>query len=136
MNICILAAGQSKRLKSKKSKMLHDVCGRPMIQHVLDAAASLQPTSVGLVVGHQREQIQEALSGQPVKFVVQAEQKGTAHAVSEFLGANADLQGSLLVLSGDTPLLTASLLKAFCDEHVAGKAAISLVTTEVENPTG
>ena len=107
-----------------------------MIVHVLNAANALNPQSVGIVVGHQREQIQETLASHKVDFIVQEQQNGTAHAVSEFLRAKPEASGSLLVLSGDTPLLTADLLKSLVAEHTQRKAAISLVTTEVQNATG
>jgi bifunctional UDP-N-acetylglucosamine pyrophosphorylase/glucosamine-1-phosphate N-acetyltransferase len=136
LHLCILAAGQSTRMKSKTSKMLHPVCGKPMILHVLDAAGELDPKSVAVVIGHQREQIREALAGASVEFVVQEEQRGTAHAVSEFLRQKPRLKGRLLVMSGDTPLLTADLLRTLLEEHRKKKAALSLVTTEVGNPAG
>ena len=135
LHICILAAGQSKRMKSKQSKLLHPLCGKPIIQHVLGASRDLAPKSLGLVVGHQREQIREAL-GDTVSYVVQEEQRGTAHAVSEFLRQNSGLAGHLLVLSGDTPLITSDLLKSLLQKHTDDAAALSLVTTVVANPTG
>lgn len=122
-------------MKSKQSKLLHPLCGKPIIQHVLDASKNLAPKSVALVVGHQREQIREAL-GDSVRYVVQEEQRGTAHAVSEFLRLNADLKGSLLVLSGDTPLITSDLLKSLLQKHAEDAAALSFVTTTVANPAG
>ena len=122
-------------MKSKTSKLLHPLCGRPMIQYVLEAARALQPQSMAVVVGHQRDQIRAAL-GDSVEFVTQEEQRGTAHAVSEFLRRKPGLAGRLMVISGDTPLLTPNLLKMVLETHAAKGAAISLVTTEVANPAG
>lgn len=136
LHVCILAAGQSKRMKSKTSKLLHSVCGKAMIQFVLDAAFALNPQSIGVVIGHQREQVREALSGARVDFVVQEQQLGTGHAVSEFVRQMKITEGRLLVLSGDTPLLTSSRLQAVVEEHERGAASVTLVTTQVVAPAG
>jgi bifunctional UDP-N-acetylglucosamine pyrophosphorylase/glucosamine-1-phosphate N-acetyltransferase len=135
-HICILAAGQSKRMKSKTSKMVHPLCGKPLISHVVAVATELEPRTLGIVVGYQREQIAAALEGKPVDFIVQEEQLGTAHAVSVFLGEHPSLKGNLLVMNGDTPLLRADLLRQLLTLHSLEEADISLLTADVENPAG
>src|SRR5688572_12036224 len=103
LHVCVLAAGQSKRMKSKLSKLLHPLCGKAMILHVWNAITALTPKTCAMVVGHQRDQIMDSLSDKPIDFVVQEQQQGTAHAVSEFLKQYPSIDGVLLVLSGDTP---------------------------------
>src|SRR5687767_11432481 len=133
LHVCILAAGQSKRMKSKLSKLLHPLCGRSMILHVQETVSALSPKVIAVVVGHQRDQIMDALAGKTIDFVVQEKQQGTAHAVSMFLNQYSSISGSLLVLSGDTPLLSASTLREMFNTHQQENAAITLLTTEYEN---
>ncbi len=136
LHVCILAAGQSKRMKSKLSKLLHPLCGKPLILHVQESLSALSPTTCAVVVGHQRDQIMDALKEKPVDFVVQEQQKGTAHAVSEFLKHYPSIEGLLLVLSGDTPLLQSSTLLGMIQLHQQRNATITLLTTEYDDPTG
>jgi bifunctional UDP-N-acetylglucosamine pyrophosphorylase/glucosamine-1-phosphate N-acetyltransferase len=136
MHICILAAGQSKRMQSKYSKMLHPVCGLPMISHVYNAVSGLQPQSISIIVGHQRDQIMDVFAEKAVDFVVQEELLGTAHAVSEYLKQKPDLRGSLLVMNGDMPLITTRLLRAILKMQESTRSALLLVTTMIGNPAG
>jgi len=136
LHVCILAAGQSKRMKSKLSKLLHPLCGKAMILHVQEAVAALSPKTQAVVVGHQRDQVMEAFSEKPVDFVVQEKQLGTAHAVSEFLSQHPSIDGILLVLSGDTPLLQPSTLRDLLIAHEKNQATVSLLTTDMLDPTG
>jgi bifunctional UDP-N-acetylglucosamine pyrophosphorylase/glucosamine-1-phosphate N-acetyltransferase len=136
LHVCVLAAGQSKRMKSKLSKLLHPLCGKPMILYVQETVTALDPKSCGVVVGHQRDQIMDALKEKPMDFVVQEQQKGTAHAVSEFLKHYPAIEGLLLVLNGDTPLLQSSTLLGMIQLHQQRNAAITLLTAEYEDPTG
>ncbi|MCI0415871.1 bifunctional UDP-N-acetylglucosamine diphosphorylase/glucosamine-1-phosphate N-acetyltransferase GlmU [bacterium] len=123
-------------MKSKLSKLLHPLCGKPLILHVQESLSALSPTTCAVVVGHQRDQIMDALKEKPVDFVVQEQQKGTAHAVSEFLKHYPSIEGLLLVLSGDTPLLQSSTLLGMIQLHQQRNATITLLTTEYDDPTG
>lgn len=136
IHICILAAGQSTRMKSKTSKMLHPLCGKPMIHHVHSIAAELQPKTLSIVVGHQRDQIMDLFAEKPVDFVVQEKQNGTAHAVLEYLKHHPNIQGIALVMSGDTPLLRADRLHRLIVAHRESNAAVTLLTTLLEMPIG
>jgi len=136
LHVCILAAGQSKRMKSRTSKLLQPMCGKPMILHIYELVSALSPKTHAFVVGHQRDQVMDALSEKPVDFVVQEQQLGTAHAVSEFLKQHSNIQGLLLVLNGDTPLLQPSTLRGLLNVHQQRQAAISLLTTDLLDPTG
>jgi len=132
LDIVILAAGQGPRLRSQTPKVLHTLAGKPMVQHVLDTASALQPDRTHVVIGHGADQLREALSDSAIQFAVQAEQKGTGHAVAqavEHLGI-----GKVLILYGDVPLLQRESLVellAHVDEQHMG-----LLTVTLEDPSG
>jgi bifunctional UDP-N-acetylglucosamine pyrophosphorylase / glucosamine-1-phosphate N-acetyltransferase len=136
LTVLILAAGQGKRLKSKTIKLLHPVAGRPMVTWVAEAVRTLRPGRTIAVVGFQSDRVREALTGSCDAFVVQPEQRGTGHAVSLAEREVRKRGGTLLIVSGDLPNLPASALTALLDLHRRRGAALSLVTTEVVDPTG
>lgn len=123
-------------MKSKTSKMLHPLCGRPLIGHVYQIAADLEPRTLGIVVGFQREAIMDTLATRAVDFVIQEQQLGTAHAVSEFLNRYPAISGALLVMNGDTPLLRADYLRQLITLHSLEQADISMLTADLQNPAG
>ena len=132
LDIVILAAGKGTRMHSQIPKVLHPLAGKPMVQHVLETAAGLQPDRTHVVIGHGADQLREALAEQPVTFAVQAEQKGTGHAVAQALKQLGS--GKVLVLYGDVPLLQRDSLKqllASVDEQHMG-----LLTVTLADPTG
>jgi len=136
-HILILAAGQGKRMKSKRPKVLHPVLFQPMIHHVLDLACSLSQASIGVVIGHGGREVQEACqSYRSVRFFEQKEQKGTADAVKSAQDFLESQTGQVLVLSGDVPLLRKESLEKLLSAHEKTQASCSLVTTRLENPTG
>lgn len=121
----ILAAGKGTRMKSELPKVMHLACGRPMIEYVLDAARAAGVKRLVVVVGHKAEFVRESLANhRDVEFALQAEQKGTGHAVMMCAEQLADHDGPVLVLAGDTPLLQgdslAALLAELRDQHAAG----------------
>jgi bifunctional UDP-N-acetylglucosamine pyrophosphorylase/glucosamine-1-phosphate N-acetyltransferase len=134
--VIVLAAGGGTRMKSAVPKALHEIGGRSMIGHVLAAAAPLQATVTSVVVGHDREQMIPALEGSGVGTVVQEEQNGTGHATRLALDEIPDFAGTVLVLTGDTPLLTADALQRLITEHRAGGAAATLLTAQAPDPQG
>ena len=136
LHVCVLAAGQSKRMQSKLSKVLHPLCGRPLILHVLKSVEALLPIDVTVVVGHQRDEILETLDEKTVDFVIQEQQLGTAHALGEYLKQKPQITGQVLVLSGDTPLIQTQLLQQLVVAASASKAELALFTTELEDPRG
>ena len=126
-------------MKSKTMKVLHPVGGRSMIGHVLAAVGAMEPERVVAVVGTQREQvgahIQELLPG--VVLAVQETQDGTGHAVQVALEAlGGAIGGTVVVATGDTPLLRGESLRAFAEEHDAAQRAVSILSGEVANPFG
>lgn len=135
--VLVLAAGQGKRLRSKKSKLIHPVAGRPMVAYVLDAANALRPDRLVTVVGHQADLVREALGGQPTRFVLQREQRGTGNAVLTAARAiGQDDRSTLLVLDGDLPALKPATLRRFVARHRRSGASLSMLTAEPTNPAG
>ena len=131
----VLAAGQGTRLRSKRIKLLHDVAGRPMAAHVLEAARALKPGRLITVVGFQAEAVQEALRDTGTEFVLQAEQRGTGHAVLQAASLLTP-DAVLLILNGDLPTLRPDTLRRLISRHKASEAALTLVTAELPDATG
>ncbi|MFP8871099.1 MAG: NTP transferase domain-containing protein, partial [Myxococcota bacterium] len=112
--VVILAAGQGTRMKSRRAKVLHELCGRSMLGHVVTAAEAFNPARLIVVVGRDAEQVEEAFAGR-VEFAHQTELKGTGHAVKQALPMLADFSGDVLILYGDTPMLTAETFARMLD---------------------
>ena len=108
--VIVLAAGQGTRMKSRRAKVLHEVCGVAMLEHVLQTAGSLSPSRLLVVVGRDADEVKRRYA-QRAEFVLQAEQRGTGHAVKVALPALADASGDVLILYGDTPLLRPSTIE-------------------------
>ena len=136
--VVILAAGEGKRMKSSRSKLLHEVAGYSMLSYAVTAATAVQPEHVVVVVGHLRDQVQEHLAeiAPHVLIAVQEEQLGTGHAVQVALGQLADLDGDVIVTYGDVPMLTGETLAALLSEHRTRQAMVTVLTAEVADPTG
>jgi bifunctional UDP-N-acetylglucosamine pyrophosphorylase/glucosamine-1-phosphate N-acetyltransferase len=137
VHVVVLAAGKGTRMKSDLPKVLHHVAGIPMIDYVLAAASQLAPTSVTVVIGHQSQALQSALSGKSgLSCVVQEPQCGTAHALLTTATVLGAARGTLVLLSGDVPLLAANTLKTLVDRHASLGAAATVVTAVVDQPRG
>ncbi|MER7920621.1 MULTISPECIES: bifunctional UDP-N-acetylglucosamine diphosphorylase/glucosamine-1-phosphate N-acetyltransferase GlmU [unclassified Streptomyces] len=137
--VVVLAAGEGTRMKSATPKVLHQICGRSLVGHVLAAARELKPANLVVVVGHAREQVTAHLTetDPAVRTAVQEQQNGTGHAVRmglEELGA--EVTGTVVVVCGDTPLLTADTLRALAETHHADGNAVTVLTAEVPDATG
>ena len=133
----ILAAGISKRMNTLLPKVLHEVCGRPMLAYVLDACRQVGVAKIYVVVGFGNEQIKERF-GRPkdIVWVRQDQQKGTAHAVLCCKEHLKDFVGDTLVLCGDGPLVRTATLKTLIEKHEAGRPAATLATAILDDPTG
>lgn len=131
----VLAAGQGTRMKSKLYKVLHPVCGKPMVEHVVDHIETLNVERIVTVVGHGAEKVKEQL-GDKSEYVLQAEQLGTAHAVQQAEEILGNLEGTTLVVCGDTPLIRPETMKALFDFHTEQQAKATILTAVAENPTG
>jgi len=137
LHVVILAAGKGTRMKSALPKVLHRVAGAPMIEHVLSTARALNPRSITVVVGHQSEALQQALSPHSdLVIVVQEPQLGTAHALLTAETALNEAEGTVVLLSGDVPLLASDTLKALVNRHEAARAAATVITATVDEPAG
>lgn len=137
LNVVVLSAGLGTRMKSRTAKVLHEAGGKPLVGHVVASAKELAPAqNILLVVGHQAEKVRTVLGSEGVRFVVQTEQKGTGDALACCREALGEAGGLLLVLYGDTPLLSASALRRLVDEHRRSGAAATVITTRLDDPTG
>src|SRR5581483_8587130 len=134
--VAIMAAGKGTRLKSKHPKVLHEVGGKPLLAHVIKAAAKVVPAQdVFAIIGHEADRVREAVTHTGINFVLQKEQRGTGHAI---MTAREALQpyDTVIVLSGDAPLITPQTIEKLRDFHHSKKAGMTLLTAELENPTG
>ena len=133
----ILAAGHGKRMKSDKAKVLHELCGKPMILYVVDAARRAGAKTIVVVVGHGADQVRAALADQPdVHFATQHQQLGTGDAVKSAKSVLGSYQGPALVIVGDEPLIRAEPLADLLARREASGAACLLGTAVVDDPTG
>jgi bifunctional UDP-N-acetylglucosamine pyrophosphorylase / glucosamine-1-phosphate N-acetyltransferase len=136
----ILAAGLGKRMKSKQAKILHPVAGRPMIEYVLDLIEALEVDRTVVVMGHDRERVQKLLdlrrSRKKLEIIVQEPLLGTGHAVQMTHSLLSDLQGAVIILNGDHPLMKVETASNLLRLHHESGAAITLLTAELENPEG
>ncbi len=134
--IVVLAAGLGTRMKSSLAKALHPLAGKPLVHHVLKAAAGCNPEKIVLVLGHQADAVKAATAGYETEIVLQAEQLGTGHAVRQAHQAIAAARGPVMILCADTPLLTTRTLQQLADLHGGKRAAVTLVTAQAHNPFG
>lgn len=132
----VLAAGKGTRMKSAQAKVLHEVLFKPMLHHVLDAVAPLGPKRNVVIVGHQEVRVRESLKEYGVDVVVQKEQLGTGHAVQMAESAIPENNGMVLILCGDTPLISTVSLQEMYAKHRAAKAHLTLMTTLLDDPAG
>lgn len=131
LDVVILAAGQGTRMRSQLPKVLHRVAGKPMLEHVIDAARALQPASIQVVVGHAAQQVRDYVQADDVSFVLQQEQLGTGHAVAQALPAlNAE---NVLILYADVPLICSDTLQQLLSRLTNG---IALLTVQLPDATG
>lgn len=131
----VLAAGKGVRMKSDLPKVVHKVAGKPMVVHVVETLKEAGIDDITVVVGHKKEMVKEVLAPLNVKFALQEEQLGTGHALLQAKD-KVDLKSILLVLSGDTPLLTGETVKRLISFHAEDRAAATVLSAELVNPYG
>ncbi|MGW8187949.1 MAG: NTP transferase domain-containing protein [Desulfobacterales bacterium] len=135
--IVILAAGLGTRMKSHKAKVLHEVCGRPMILYVVETAAKVAGENVILVVGHQAERVREVVTEcARVRYTVQEQQLGTGHAVAQALPDVPVGCRHVVILCGDVPLVTESTIGTLITDHLTHRRDITVLATQVDVPDG
>lgn len=131
----VLAAGKGTRMKSRLPKVLHKVGGKAMVERVLDTVNAVGVDRSVVIVGFGGEEVRAYL-GDRCEYVTQAEQKGTGHAVREAKPVLGDFDGTIVLMCGDTPLVTEDTIKALLNEHATTGAAATVLTAHMENPTG
>ncbi|PKR82936.1 bifunctional UDP-N-acetylglucosamine diphosphorylase/glucosamine-1-phosphate N-acetyltransferase GlmU [Heyndrickxia camelliae] len=131
----ILAAGQGTRMKSKLYKVLHPVCGKPMVEHVVDQVSKLDVNKMVTIIGHGAEMVKSKLDGKSL-FALQEKQLGTAHAVMQAEQILSNEDGTTLVVCGDTPLIKAETIEALLKHHEAQNAKATILTAYTEKPDG
>ncbi|MGA3066304.1 MAG: NTP transferase domain-containing protein [Tepidisphaeraceae bacterium] len=133
----ILAAGKSTRMKSKRPKPLHEICGKPMLGWILEACYAAEVTRVLLVVGHGKDEIAAQFgSDKRIVFVEQTEQLGTGHAAKMCVPQLQGHPGDVILLAGDTPLISGQVLKTLRQSHKDERAAATMATAVLDDPTG
>ena len=134
--IVIMAAGKGTRLKSKRAKVLHEIAGQPLLAHVIRAAQKIVSAGdIYVIIGHQAEGVRAAVASTGVKFVLQADQRGTGHAIMCAREQVARYK-NMLVLSGDVPLIRPETIARVRDFHLGKKAAMTILTAEPADPFG
>lgn len=138
LHIVILAAGEGKRMRSVKPKVLHSIAGKPMLTHVIETAQSLNPAKIHVLIGHQYEEIRTTLASFSVHWILQEERLGTGHAVMQAL-PHIPEESLVLILSGDVPLIQATTLQTLIQEHThlsLKRSTLSLLLANYPDPTG
>jgi bifunctional UDP-N-acetylglucosamine pyrophosphorylase/glucosamine-1-phosphate N-acetyltransferase len=134
--IAILAAGKGTRIKSKLPKVLHQIAGRPLLAHVVQAASSIvPPADIFCIIGHEAERVRAEIAPLGTRFIEQLEQRGTGHALMQCREA-LTCYDHVLVLSGDVPLIRPETIAAVRDFHIAQAAAMTILTAEPPDPFG
>ncbi len=139
--IAIMAAGKGTRLKSTRPKVLHEIGGRALLLHVIDAAKTLVPAErIYCIIGHEADRVRTAVASTGVQFILQAEQRGTGHAIQQlkayFIETGTAIPKHLLVLSGDAPLIRPETIASICKAHLYEHATMTILTAAPEDPTG
>ena len=132
----ILAAGQGKRIKSNLPKVLHKVCGKEMVKHVIDTVKKAEIQDINLIIGKGAELVEEKTKDTGVTYSLQAEQLGTGHAVKCAKKFLENKSGVVAVFTGDTPLIKQSTVESLINDHINNKNAATILTAMVDDPTG
>jgi bifunctional UDP-N-acetylglucosamine pyrophosphorylase/glucosamine-1-phosphate N-acetyltransferase len=132
----ILAGGKSKRMKSKKSKVLHKLCGKPIISYPIKACKSLIPDELYIVIGQNSEDIKNVINDSNIVFVYQNEPLGTGHAVMQVIPYLKNKDMDVLIMPADAPLIRIETIKELYNFHKENDALVSILTTEMPDPTG
>jgi UDP-N-acetylglucosamine diphosphorylase/glucosamine-1-phosphate N-acetyltransferase len=132
----ILAAGKGKRMKSDLAKVLHPLCGKPMLTYSVDAARALKVEKIVVIIGHQAGLVRETFKDEGLIFVEQREQLGTGHAVLQARDVFRSYDGIILILCGDVPMLSHSTIRTLLEVHILEKSVVTVLTTILDDPSG
>lgn len=130
-----MAAGKGVRMHSERAKVLHEILGVPMVYYVIEGLRNFGVEETYVVVGHQADKVRAAC-GDGVKFIEQPQHNGTGDALARCKGALSNFKGAILVIGGDTMLITRASLQALCDEHTNTKADCTVLTACLDDPSG
>ena len=136
LHIGILAAGKGSRMESELPKVLHQLNGKSLIDYVLDTASELNPDSITLVVGFQKNRVKNHIQNDNINYVSQEQQLGTGHAALQLENQLANQSGHLLILYGDAPNIKSSTLSPIINEHINENRNATLITAVLDDPTG
>jgi len=134
--ISILAAGKGTRMNSKLPKVLHKLNGISLIESVIKTSAKLNPCKIIAIVGYKKDLVINELKKYKIEFAIQNTQKGTGHAVKQCKKIINNIEGNLLILSGDVPLITSTTLNALISAHQNNNSIASFVTSNIQDPFG
>lgn len=132
----ILAAGKGTRMQSDRAKVLHEVCGNPMLSYSIELAHEMGSRKIVVVVGHQAEEVRRQYADRNIEFAYQGEQLGTGHAVMQTKDKLEDFEGDVLILCGDVPLLTETTIHGMLQDHFSQGSCITVLTTIPDDPSG
>lgn len=134
--VTILAAGKGTRMESDLPKVLHKIGGKPMLSHVIQRAVELGAQKIISIIGYQHELVKETIANEPTRFAIQLDQLGTGHAVLQCASELSEFNGSVLVLSGDVPLISLNTLQNLLDTHNRSDSKATLLSAIVNDATG
>jgi len=134
LGVVILAAGLGKRMRSAQAKVLHRIAGKPLLSHVIHVTQGLYPDRLVVVIGHQAAEVQRLCGGEGIAFALQRELRGTGDAVRAAQPRFQGFQGDVLIVYGDTPLLTTATLAEFVQHHYAQRVTLSVLTVRLDDP--
>ena len=132
----ILAAGKGKRMGADVAKVLHPLCGRPMLTYAVDAAKAVNVEKIVVIIGHQAGLVRKAFEDQGLIFVEQLEQLGTGHAVLQARDVFHGYDGTILILCGDVPMLSPLTIRTLIEAHILEKSTVTVLTTILDDPFG
>ena len=134
--VTILAAGKGTRMESDLPKVLHKIGGKPMLSHVIQRAVELGAQKIISIIGYQHELVKETIANEPTRFAIQLDQLGTGHAVLQCASELSEFNGSVLVLSGDVPLISLNTLQNLLNTHNRSDSKATLLSAIVNDATG
>lgn len=134
--VTILAAGKGTRMESDLPKVLHKIGGKPMLSHVIQRAVELGAQKIISIIGYQHKLVKETIANEPTRFAIQLDQLGTGHAVLQCASELSGFNGSVLVLSGDVPLISLNTLQNLLDTHNRSDSKATLLSAIVNDATG
>lgn len=134
--VTILAAGKGTRMESNLPKVLHKIGGKPMLSHVIQRAVELGAQKIISIIGYQHELVKETIANEPTRFAIQLDQLGTGHAVLQCASELSEFNGSVLVLSGDVPLISLNTLQNLLNTHNRSDSKATLLSAIVNDATG